>query len=235
VRVIRSPQRYRRFLRHIVLAVVFALSSAMFLFLFRAGDMISRVSFGTAYAGLLLTGAALLPGPWNVLRGRPTPVSFGLRRDIGIWAGIAALVHTAVGLNVHFRGRAWLYFLDQHHHLRTDKFGFANYTGLVAALLFAVLLAISNDVSLRRLGSVKWKSLQRWTYAAVVLTAAHAIAYQYGGKRPMGFLLLMYGTLGAVVLFQLAGVTRRKRQRTTGAEKSKNLATQAADSPLRSD
>ena len=49
-------------------------------------------------------------------------------------------------------------------------FGFGNDTGLIAALLFLLLLAISNDVSLRRLGAQKWKSLQRWMYAAVVLT-----------------------------------------------------------------
>ena len=41
-----------------------------------------------------------------------------------------------------------------------------------------MLLGISNDISLRALGICRWKSLQRWTYEALALTAAHGIAYQ---------------------------------------------------------
>lgn len=54
--------------------------------------------------------------------------------------------------------------------------------------LFLMLLAISNDLSLRVLKTKRWKSLQRWTYAAFVLTAAHGIAYQLIEKRhvPVG-------------------------------------------------
>jgi len=126
-------------------------------------DVMSRLSIATAYPALFLSAMAVSFGPWNVLRGRPNPVSFDLRRDVGIWAGLMALVHTAIGLNVHLRGRPWLYFIDQHHRVRHDLFGFGNDTGLVAVLLFLLLLAISNDLSLRRLGTRKWKSLQRWT------------------------------------------------------------------------
>src|SRR6516165_8735676 len=102
---------YGRTLRHIVLAAVFVLSSAVFAHFFPKRDAISRVSIGTAYAALFLAGLALMLGPWNLLRGRPNPVSFNLRRDVGIWAGAAAIVHTAVGVNVHLRGRPWLYFM----------------------------------------------------------------------------------------------------------------------------
>jgi DMSO/TMAO reductase YedYZ heme-binding membrane subunit len=59
--------------------------------------------------------------------------------------------------------------------------GFANFAGLGAALVFLMLLAISNDLSLRTLKTRRWKSLQRWTRAAFVLafvatTAACGIA-----------------------------------------------------------
>lgn len=173
-------------------------------------DSISRISIGTAYSALLLTGLALVLGPWNVLRRRANPVSFDLRRDAGIWAGIAALIHTAVGLNVHLRGRPWLYFVDERRHLRTGMFGLGNYTGLIAVLLLAMLLAISNDLSLRRLGTVKWKSLQRWSYGAVILTAAHAVAYQNVEKRTSPFRLLIYGVFAAILALQVAGVFRRR-------------------------
>jgi len=203
---------YGRTLRHLVLACVFVLSSAVFAHFFPKRDGISRVSIGTAYAALFLAGLALMLGPWNLLRRRPNPVSFNLRRDLGIWAGVAAMVHTAVGLNVHLRGRPWLYFVNEHHQLRTGMFGFGNDIGLVAALLFLMLLAISNDFSLRRLGTVKWKSLQRWTYVAIVLTAVHAVAYQNVEKRTLPFRVLLYAVCAAILILQIAGVLRRSSE-----------------------
>src|SRR5260370_22754479 len=143
-------------------------------------DLSHRMSMATVYAGLILLAVSLWIGPWNVLRRRPNPVSFDLRRDIGIWTGILAILHTAIGLTVHLRGRMWMYFFKSLHPLKLQdtQFGFANLVGLGAALLFLMLLSISNDISLRALGIRRWKSLQIWTYAALALTAAHGIAYQ---------------------------------------------------------
>jgi len=59
-----------------------------------------------------------------------------------------------------------------------DLFGFGNYTGVIPAMMFALLLALSNDASLRTLGAGRWKSLLRRAHPAAALTAAHAIAYQ---------------------------------------------------------
>ena len=166
-------------------------------------DLISHASIATAYPALFLTSAAVLLGPWNVLRGRANPVSFDLRRDIGIWAGIMAVLHTAIGLNVHLRGRPWLYFVDQHNRIRHDLFGFGNDTGLIAALIFLLLLAISNDLALRRLGTRKWKSLQRWTYAAVVLMIIHGIAYQHIEKRQATYVAVLWAVTGMMATFQM--------------------------------
>lgn len=200
-----------RVVRHVLLAVIFLSLSLIFAHFFAKRDPISRVSIGTAYSSVFLAGLAVVLGPWNVLRRRSNPISFDLRRDIGIWAGIGALVHTGVGLNVHLRGRPWLYFFDEHHHLRAGLFGIGNYTGLIAALLFMMLLAISNDLSLRRLGSGRWKALQRWTYAAIILTAAHAVAYQGVEKRTSIFRFLIYAVFSAILILQVAGVVRRKQ------------------------
>jgi sulfoxide reductase heme-binding subunit YedZ len=82
-------------------------------------------------------------------------------------------------------------------------FGFCHDIGLVAALLFLMLLAISNDFSLRRIGAVKWKSLQRWTYVAIVLTVAHAVAYQNVEKRTLPFRVLLYAVCAAILVLQL--------------------------------
>jgi len=201
----------RRLLHHILIGIGSVALTVIFMQLFPKRDFISRLSIGTAYPALFLTAAALLLGPLNVLRRKPNPASFDLRRDLGIWAGISALAHTAVGLNVHLRGRMWLYFLDPSHHLRRDDFGFGNYTGGIAALLFALLLALSNDVSLRKLGVERWKSLQRWSYAAIVLTAAHSIAYQQIEKRIPPFQGVLYIALGIVLVVQIAGAFKSRQ------------------------
>jgi sulfoxide reductase heme-binding subunit YedZ len=145
-------------------------------------DTMYRVSLGTGYASVVLIAWAMLIGPWRVRRGRPAPASTDLRRDVGIWGGVLALVHVVTGLQVHFAGAFWKYFVypDGAHRipLRHDLFGFANWSGLAATLVLVLLLAISNDASLRALGTRRWKSWQRWTYWAAALTVAHALAYQ---------------------------------------------------------
>lgn len=196
----------RRAARHLTIALCATAGTALFWHLFSVRrDLISHLSIATAYPALLLTGAAIVLGPWNVIRGRANPVSFDLRRDIGIWAGIMALVHTGIGLNVHLRGRPWLYFVDEHHGIRHDLFGFGNDTGLIAALLFLLLLALSNDLSLRRLGTRRWKSLQRWTYVAVALTVVHGVAYQQIEKRQQSYKAVLWITTGVLAAVQLVG------------------------------
>lgn len=157
---------------------------------------------GLCWPGLL--SVSLWLGPWNVLRRRPNPTSFDLRRDVGIWAGILAIVHTAIGLTVHLRGRMWMYFFKGLHpfRLQNTQFGFANFTGLGASLLFLMLLAISNDLSLRTLKARRWKSLQRWTYVAFVLTGAHGIGYQLIEKRHVSWVLIFAAIMTVIAAAQ---------------------------------
>ena len=205
---------HRRSVHHALIGLTAFALTIIFMHLFPKRDFISRVSIGTSYAALLLTAIVLVLGPINVLFRKPNPVSFDLRRDSGIWAGVFALIHTAFGLNVHLRGRMWLYFVDSHRRPRWDAFGFGNYTGVVAALVLALLLALSNDISLRMLGVKRWKFLQRWAYAGIVLTAAHAIVYQHGvEKRLLPFRVLVYAILGIVLAFQMAASLRVWRER----------------------
>jgi methionine sulfoxide reductase heme-binding subunit len=177
-------------------------------------DVRHRLSMATAYTGLIFLAVSLWIGPWNVLRRRPNPVSFDLRRDVGIWTGIFAILHTLIGLTVHLRGRMWMYFFKSLHPLKLQntQFGFANFGGLGAALLFLMLLAISNDVSLRTLKTRRWKSLQRWTYAAFLLTAAHGIAYQMVEKRHVPWVLVFVGVIIATAVAQILGFVHVQRQ-----------------------
>ena len=177
-------------------------------------DLRTRVSFGTAYPALVLVALTLLLGPLNVLLRRRNPVSSDLRRDIGIWAGILSLVHTVSGQFVHLRGRPWLYYLSPPRHgfgmrLRTDLFGFSNDTGGIAALLVLALLATSNDLSLRALGTPRWKALQRWNYLAFALIAAHTFAYQSTETLSAPFRFAAIVSVVLCCVLQLAGYLRR--------------------------
>ena len=204
----------RRFGRNIVLAAVAAAIVCSTYAATPPPDIRHRLSMATAYAGLIFLAVSLWLGPWNVLRRRPTPISFDLRRDIGIWTGFLAIVHTAIGLTVHLRGRMWMYFFKGLHPLKPQntEFGFANYAGLGAALLFVMLLAISNDLSLRTLKTHRWKSLQRWTYAAFILTGAHGIAYQLIEKRRLPWVLVFAGVMVAVAAGQILGFVQTQRR-----------------------
>jgi sulfoxide reductase heme-binding subunit YedZ len=172
-----------------------------------------RVTVYSAYAALALLALALCIGPWNVLTKKANPVSSDLRRDIGVWAGIVGVFHTCIGLTVHLRGQMWKYFLRRLHPpaLQNTMFGFANDTGLIAALLLVGLLLLSNDYSLRWLGVPRWKSLQRWTYVAYALTVAHGIGYLIVIKRHGIWLILFAAIAGAAVVLQIAGLIRRLR------------------------
>jgi sulfoxide reductase heme-binding subunit YedZ len=203
----------RRYRRHFVLvAAAFAIVCIAYLAT-PPPDVRHRLSMATAYAGLFFLGVSLWLGPWNVLRRRPNPVSYDLRRDVGIWTGILAILHTVIGLTVHLRGRMWMYFFKRLHPLRLQdtQFGFANFTGLGAALLFLMLLAISNDLSLRGLKTRRWKWLQRWSYGAFLLTVAHGIAYQMIEKRHIIWVVVFVGLIIVVVAAQILGFVQVRR------------------------
>lgn len=171
----------------------------------------------TAYVSIALMAAVLALGPLNLLRRRPNPVSTDLRRDVAIWAGLTAVAHFVVGLQVHMKHR-WLYFVREVPGSgalvpRADLFGFANDTGLVATLIVALLLVLSNDLSLRQLGTRRWKSLQRWNYAAAILVLAHGIAYQVIEKRHAPFVLVFAVVVAAALAAQGLGIRRVRSRR----------------------
>jgi sulfoxide reductase heme-binding subunit YedZ len=213
---IQQQRLFRRMLVHHLPLLTLSAVSVFVLYVTRPyRDVVTKVSFATAYPALVLLAATLLIGPWNLLRGKRTPISSDWRRDVGIWAGILGLVHTAIGQNVHLRGRPWLYYVYEpgKHHLfpiRHDLFGFANYTGLISALILLALLATSNNYSLRALGTPRWKQLQRWNYVAFALMAAHAIAYQINEKQKAPFVATVVISIVVTLLLQGIGFQRRR-------------------------
>lgn len=155
-----------------------------------------------------------------MVRKRVNPVSSDLRRDVGIWAGAPGVIHTVVGQCVHLRGRPWLYYVyspqEHHHGMRHDVFGFANYIGALSGLMM-MMLATSNDWSLRRLGTPGWKRLQRWNYAVFALAAAHAIGYLEIEKQKLPFDATIAVCIAITLAMQALGFAARVRLRRSAS------------------
>ncbi len=211
--------RHRLRAHHLPLLLA-SIGSVTILYLTRPyRDVLSRLSFATAYPALVFLVVTLLIGPWKLLRRERNPVSSDLRRDIGIWAGVLGVLHSVIGQNVHMRGRPWLYYVyeSSSHHtfpLRHDLFGVTNYTGLLGFLLLAALLATSNDYSIRAMGTPTWKQLQRWNYAIFALVAIHALCFQTIESQKRHFVVFVVINLAVGVVFQLLGFYRRTKART---------------------
>ena len=205
----------RLWTHHLFLLLATALAVFSLYFTRPYRDVITRLSFSTAYPALILLVITLWIGPWNLLRSKRTPVSSDLRRDIGIWAGILGILHTGIGFCVHLRGRPWLYFVYQRSEghtfpMRHDIFGFANYTGLVATIILLLLFVTSNDYALRRLGTPKWKQLQRWNYVLFLFTFLHTAAYQTMEKQHAPFVATVALSGAITLLLQAVGYWRRR-------------------------
>lgn len=220
---IKRRRLYRRLIIHHLPLGAASFLSGYVLYITRPyPDVITRLSFATAYPALALLAATLLLGPWNVLLRRTNPVSSDLRRDVGIWAGITGLAHAGIGQCVHLRGKPWLYYVygpQEHKHwfpIRHDLFGFANYTGLISVLLLAALFATSNDWSLRKLGTPQWKGLQRWNYLVFAAAGAHAIGYLFIEKQKLNFDMTIAVFLAIALAFQGAGFLLRRRALAAG-------------------
>lgn len=177
------------------------------------GPFPQRLSTALGWVSLLSLAAALAVGPWRVLRGRRPPASLDLRRDLGVWAGLTGLAHTVLGLQVHMRGEMARYFLHGGEapalaRVRFDLFGLANHTGALAALGLVVLLAVSNDASLRRLGRLRWKAVQRLTYPVAGLTVLHGAAYQWLERRTLVLVIAFVLITALAAALQIAGARR---------------------------
>ncbi|MEQ9643576.1 MAG: ferric reductase-like transmembrane domain-containing protein [Alphaproteobacteria bacterium] len=211
----------RRLARHVSILLGGLVASFAIARLFPDASTLQRASLATAYVALLLLALTLVLGPLKVIRRQPNPVSTYLRRDLGIWAALFGLAHTVLGLQVHLGGRFWFYFvpqprMDQWLPVRYDLFGLTNHVGLVATVVLLVLLAISSNRALRRLGVARWKSLQRFSYLIAVLVVAHGLVYQVLEKRHWAYIGMLVVLAALVIFVQLVGRKRFKDGRAPG-------------------
>lgn len=214
--VFRNIKRFRNRIRNHLL-IIFACFSFgvlfynyLYLFYNERGSVFFQISLTTAYISLLLLALTLTIGAVNVLREKQNPISIDLRRDIGIWCGVFSFIHVIAGFNVHLK--SWLdYFIDNHGNLRADFFGFANYIGIAGIGVLLMLLATSNDISIRKLGRKSWKRVQYGNYLFALLIILHGIFYQVIEKRPLLFVFIFGTIIFLILTVQLIGFEKRKR------------------------
>ena len=201
---------------HLPLLIISIISIGLIYRSLESKDVIFRVSMATAYVGLTLLAVTLVIGPLVRMFSRSHPVSTDLRRDLGFWSAIVSFAHVVFGLQVHLRGRMWLLFIRDDldfPFIRFDKFGFANYTGLIAALVLIMLLATSNDRALNVLGKKKWKKIQRWNYGLFTIVLLHGVLYQVIEKR-VGLYVYVFAAIGIIVaVTRIAESLNRKYKR----------------------
>lgn len=167
------------------------------------------LTIATGYLSLVLIVLTLLIGPFKLLRQRRKPVNIDLRRDVGIWAGFNCVVHVIFGFQVHDRLGIVGYFLretESGYTLLTNRFGIANWVGLVATIILLALLFTSNDLTLRRLKGRRWKALQRWNYGLAGLAFLHTFLYQMVSGRERDFVTFTLLLTLALLAAQFIGI-----------------------------
>jgi len=201
----------RRLYHHVALGLLSAMLLAGLYYAVDSPDAKYKWSMSTACVSLLLLGGTLLTGPLNVLRRQRNPVSTDLRRDIGIWSGLVGQAHEAIGWQVHM-GSILLYFFEEDKltkalALRAELFGFVNYAGLAGGLILVILLALSNDLSLRKLKAPRWKYWQRWNCLFYGLMVEHGISCQVIVSRKPPYPMPLATLVLPVLIIQFIGFT----------------------------
>jgi sulfoxide reductase heme-binding subunit YedZ len=107
------------------------------------------------------------------------------RRELGIWFGISAIVHTVIIFDgwvnwdvAQFMGYQFIPQLGRTVRLESG-FGMANILGLLAVLLTLPLMATSADWAMRGLGGASWKFLHYGAYTIFYLVVLHTAFFLY--------------------------------------------------------
>lgn len=160
----------------------------------------------TGVIGALFLVFALVPsnllrfGWWS--RRRWVRGLAGLRKPLGISAGVWFVVHSVVGAVEYFDFSTTASVLGQ---LWIGDMAL----GVAATLIFAALIVTSTDAARRRLGK-NWKRLQRMVWFAVPLALVHAVlsSARLYHLEPPGALL--FGLLIFFVAFEYYALGRRR-------------------------
>lgn len=107
------------------------------------------------------------------------------RRELGIWFGIFAILHTIIMLDrwvrwdvLLFMGYQYIPAIDRVVRLESG-FGMANLLGLLAVMFALPLMATSADWATRALGAGSWKFLHYAAYSIFYMVVLHTAYFLY--------------------------------------------------------
>jgi DMSO/TMAO reductase YedYZ heme-binding membrane subunit len=112
-----------------------------------------------------------------------------IRKELSIISGFPILIHSWVRIR-HTFPDSISFFTDKNSYLEKNEWvnseigaGFFNtgyILGIILFVLFIILWITSFDSLHRRLGAVRWKKIQRWSYALYALLFIHSILLNLG-------------------------------------------------------
>jgi sulfoxide reductase heme-binding subunit YedZ len=88
------------YLPMLVLSIIFCL--IFYIFWKPTLPVIPFITYTSGYLSIFLLAVSLLLGPINLILRRKNPISTYIRRDIGIFGAILGIIHSVVGLFMHF-------------------------------------------------------------------------------------------------------------------------------------
>jgi len=172
---------------------------------------VDQVSLASAYLFLFLISVVLLLGPLRTLQTGRVMINQTLRRDIAIWCALMGLVHLLAG-SVESMTPVYLDVFVNHAvnppsaSTREGLFFWSAIAGFIIGLLLIVLLALSNNWSLKLIGQRWWKRLHRLSYIVFILTVLHGFAFQVLESRFWGGYALVVVMTLIVCIAQVLGI-----------------------------
>jgi sulfoxide reductase heme-binding subunit YedZ len=206
----------RRVKNHLTLFVLSGISLGMAAISGPSAGAADRLSIVSAYICLVLLGVALLIGPLNVLqKGRLVSNSY-VRRDTGIWAALNGLLHFYLANVLSMNYEYLALFVDSaalppSAAIRNSLYSLGTILGFFIAVLFIVLLLLSSDWMLRKLGLKWWKRIQRLSYLGFALTCLHAFAFQVLETRALLWVVVVLAIAALICIGQYRGFMAAKR------------------------
>ncbi|MDR0421089.1 MAG: ferric reductase-like transmembrane domain-containing protein [Prevotellaceae bacterium] len=112
----------------------------------------------------------------------------GIRKELSIMSGFPILTHSLIRVTNNFPD-AIRFFTDNGEYMASTKItntfgaGITNFSfvlGVVMLALFIPLWVTSFDFVHKRMGNIKWKKLQRWSYVLYAMLFIHSAGLQAG-------------------------------------------------------
>ena len=112
-----------------------------------------------------------------------------IRKELSIISGFPVLAHSLIRVMNNFPN-SLKFFTNNEEYMANAKVAselgagissFSFVLGIVMLVIFIPLWVTSFDSVHKRMGSVKWKNLQKWAYVLYVTLFIHAMGIQVGG------------------------------------------------------